>query len=521
MFDIVIRNGTLIDGSGAKSRTADLAVIGDRIAAIGSIEGRGRQEIDARGLTVAPGFIDIHSHSDYTLLVDPRAVSSISQGVTCEVIGNCGFGCAPIADAMIARGSIYGFDGSVELGWRTTAGYLERLEQAHPAVNVVALVPNGQLRRSVLGVSDDAASVGQLDEMCGLLEAGLDAGAFGYSTGLEYAAESGAPPEEIERLCRVVARRGRLYATHTRNRDEGALGAIDEALDAARHTGVRLQLSHLLPRKTDDHQLERGIEAVERAVRDGVSVYFDMHTRLFGFTFLSTLLPAWALVNGKSELRRHLTDSTSRARMKQYRSIVNGAGWDRVTLMASPSSSAWAGRTIAQLAAEQKTSPHDFCLDLLLSEIDTLDRTMVIIQSYKESSQAAVFQHPLCMPGSDATALAPDGPLKGQTFHGAYSWASWFYRFMVRDRRLLTAEAAVHRLTGLPAKVLGLTDVGSLAAGLRADVAIFDAAAFGERATLAAPNVLARGMQHVIVGGKVTLLDGASTGVRNGRVFRA
>jgi N-acyl-D-amino-acid deacylase len=512
MFDLVIRNGTLIDGSGAPGRRADVGVIADRVAVIGNVQAQGAEELDAAGLIVAPGFIDIHSHSDYTLLVDPRAVSSISQGVTTEVIGNCGFGCAPITDRALAAGSIYGFDGSIPLDWSTTAGYLERLEQARPAVNVVTLIPNGQLRRSVMGISGEAASADQRSAMLQLLEEGLEAGAFGYSTGLEYPAESGAPAEEIAALLEPVARRQRLYATHTRRRDAGSIQAIEEALDAARHSGVRLQISHMLPRKTDEGELERALAAVEQARGDGICVHFDMHTRQFGFTFLSTLLPPWATAEGPQTLRRHLTDRASRERIKAHRSIVNGGGWERVSLL---------GRPVTELAAERGVEPHDFCLDLLSADIEQLDRTMVMIQAYSADQQAHVFHHPLCMPGSDATALAPDGPLAARTFHGAYSWAAWFFRFMVRERRLMRSEEAIYRLTGLPAQVLGIDDLGIVDIGRRADFAIFHEREFAETASISSPNTLARGMRYVIVGGAICLRDGQVLNVRNGRIRRA
>ncbi|HKG26242.1 MAG TPA: amidohydrolase family protein, partial [Thermomicrobiales bacterium] len=218
MFDLIIRNGAVVDGTGAPARRADVGIAGNRLAAIGNLAAHdAATSLDAKGNVVAPGFIDIHSHSDFTLLVDPRAQSSIAQGVTTEVIGNCGHGCAPISHPGQVTGNIYGYLPDFPLDWTTMAGYLERLEKAGPAVNVVPLVPNGNLRLATLGLQDRPATPDELRQMEYLLEEGLEAGAFGFSTGLEYPSERATTEEETICLCRVVARRGGIYTTHTRN----------------------------------------------------------------------------------------------------------------------------------------------------------------------------------------------------------------------------------------------------------------------------------------------------------------
>ena len=228
--DLVIRGGLVHDGLGGRPVRADVAVLGDRVAEVGRIEARGAVEIDADGLVVAPGFVDIHSHSDFTLLVDPRARSAIHQGVTTEVVGNCGYGCFPIREPGLAANAIYGISDRLPIDWTSAAGYLERLEAARPAVNVATLVPNGQLRLSTLGMSDRPAGADELRAMGRALDEAMEAGAFGYSTGLEYPAEAAATPEELTALCRHAAARGGIYATHTRDRDAGAVGAVEEAL---------------------------------------------------------------------------------------------------------------------------------------------------------------------------------------------------------------------------------------------------------------------------------------------------
>ncbi len=519
-LDLVIRNGTLIDGTGAPPITGDLAVKGDRIVAIGKIEEKGETEIDAAGWYVTPGFIDIHSHSDYTLLIDPRAVSAIHQGVTLEVIGNCGFGCGPIRDPALAKGTIYGFDGSIPLSWNALGEYLEKLEQAAPAINVMTLVPNGQLRLSVVGMRDRPANPDELAKMKQLLCEGFNEGAFGYSTGLEYGAERGATEAELCEMCGVVRQADGFYATHTRDRDHHALGAIDEAIRTAQKSQVQLQISHLLPRMIGGGGAERAVEAVERAADGGLDVAFDMHTRLYGTTYLNTILPNWAVEEGRGILAQHLCSPESRTRMKDYRSIVATGGWDRVVMLDNTAFPEYSRRNFGEIARSLGRDPHDIAFDILQAEIDRLHRPMVLILCYTEDDQARIFAHPRCMPGSDATTLAPDGPLAQSMFHGAYSWASWFYRFMVRQRKLLSPAEAVHRLTGLPARTLRLAHRGALRAGAYADICVFDPDKFGERSTTFEPNQLAHGMHHVIVNGVATLCDGALTGARAGHVLR-
>jgi N-acyl-D-aspartate/D-glutamate deacylase len=514
-MDLVIRGGSVLDGTGAPPRVADVGVEDGRIAAIGKLPA-GSTELDAGGLAVAPGFIDIHSHSDYTLLVDPRAVSAIAQGVTLEVIGNCGFGCAPIRDAQMATPNIYGFDGSVPLRWTRVGQYLEKLEAVRPAVNVITLVPNGQLRRATLGVADRAANGDELSAMKRLLEEGLADGAWGYSTGLEYPAERGAPDEELTELCKVVAKRGGLYASHTRRRDEGAVSAIDEAIRVGERAGAQIQISHLLPRKTDEHEDHRSLELIDKARERGLDIAFDMHTRLYGTTFLNTIVPLWA----QDDLARHLRSAESRRKMREYKSIVAGGGWDRVVLLDHPKFPQYSRKSFGDLARAEGRDAYDIAFDILQADLDRPNRAMVIIHAYTPDQQALMFSHPLCMPGSDATSLAPDGPLANSVFHGAYTWASWYFHFMVHERRLLKAEQAVQRLTQMPAKRLGLRDRGTLAEGNRADIAVFDAGRFQAKATTFEPNQLARGMRHVVVNGVVTLREGSLTGSRGGQVIR-
>jgi N-acyl-D-amino-acid deacylase len=510
---LAIRNGTVYDGTGAEGRVADVLVEDGRVSGLGQVDAEA-QEIDATGLAVAPGFVDIHSHSDYTLLVDPRAVSAIHQGVTTEVVGNCGFGCFPIRDPKLAARAIYGYSDDLPVTWSSAGEYFETLEAARPAVNVLSLVPNGQLRLAALGLADRPADRAELVDMQALLRESLDAGAWGYSTGLEYAQEAGATETE----CAALAARAPFYATHTRRRDEGAADAVAEALRVGETADVRLQVSHLVPRNGLEES-RRCVELVEAARDRGQDVAFDMHTRTFGLTNLYAALPAWALA--ADDLAALLRDPARRDELRPYRSILSaGNDWSRVVLLDNPVWPEYGRRPIAEIAAERGQEPLDAVYDLLLGGVDELHRMMVIIHAYSEEQQREAFAHPLCVPGSDATTLAPTGRLAEAFFHGAYTWASWFWRFMVVEEKLLSPAEAVHRLTGQPAERVGLSDRGVLRPGARADVVVFDPGRFAERGTVFEPNVLAEGMRHVIVNGVPTLRDGALTGERGGMVVR-
>jgi N-acyl-D-aspartate/D-glutamate deacylase len=516
--DLAIRNGVVIDGTGGEPVRADVGVKGDRIVSVGHVPEAAR-EIDADGKVVAPGFIDIHSHSDFTLLVDPRAASAVHQGVTLEVVGNCGFGCFPLLNKELAPKAIYGHSADVPLTWSTAAGYFERLEEAAPAINVASLAPNGQIRLSVVGLADRPARDDELGQMRYLLDEALEQGAWGYSTGLEYAAERGADEDELVSMCEVCGSRHAIYATHTRRRDEGADEAVAEALRTAERSGVRLQVSHLVPRNGID-SARRCLALVEGAAGNGMDIAFDMHTRLYGTTFLLTALPPSALED-PARLREILGSKEQRRAMRDYESILSAGGdWSRIVLLDNPVWPDYARRDVASIAAERQQDPLDTVYDLLLGAVDDPGQLMVIIHAYTEEQQREAFAHPLCVPGSDATTMAPTGPLAGKIFHGAYTWAAWYLRFCVQQEKVLSLPEAIHRLTLQPAERIGLPNRGVLRAGAHADVVVFDPLAFREEGTTFDPSKLATGMDTVIVNGAVALNGGELTGARNGQVVR-
>jgi N-acyl-D-amino-acid deacylase len=521
---IVIHGGTVIDGSGGPAVRADVAIEGDRIVALapdlGALDAARR--VDASGLVVTPGFIDVHSHSDLTLAIDPRARSAIAQGVTLELVGNCGHGCAPLDRVERHADNIYGFDPAWPIPWRSFAEYLDALDTARPALNVAVLVAHGTLRLAAMREPGAPSTEAERQRMAALLDEALDVGAVGFSTGLEYPIEQRATAAEIARLCAAVAARGRLYASHTRNKDVHAVEAVGEAIDTAERAGVRLQVSHLLPRPgASADALERSMELIDRANARGMDVAFDIHTRRFGFTNLSVALPRWVVDSGPQGIAEVLR--SRRSELTEHRSIIDSfgiTGYEGVYIVDAPQTPEVTGRSVGDLAGRDR-SPRDVILDVLAAHTDRIDGPMCIGWSYTVAQMARAVSHPRCSPASDATTLAPDGPLGGRVFHGAYTWAAWFLETMTGAGGPLSLAAAVHRLTGLPAERIGLGDRGAVRPGAYADLAVFDPAAVQARGTFEAPNLLATGMRHVIVNGVFALDDGAPTDGRGGRVLRA
>ena len=524
MLDLTIHGGTVLDGTGAPRRRADVGVVDGKIEAIGDLtSAEAARTLDATGLFVTPGFIDIHSHSDFTVLVDPRAQSSIVQGVTTEVIGNCGHGCAPITDPDLFKGNIYGYTPALEIDWSSTAEYFERLEAARPAVNLVPLVPNGNLRLAVVSDLERAATPDEVRQMGRLLEEGLEAGAFGYSTGLEYPPERQCSEEEIVDLCRIVAKYGGLYAIHERNKEIYAVEAVEEGIREAEAAGVRLQVSHIIPRRGGPADArERAIAAVERAHARGLDVGFDAHTRLHGITNVAAALPPWAFDGGLSQLAARLRDRGAREEMKRHQSIISSfglGGWDRVYLFKSERCPDMVGKSFQELTPTGG-DVYDAVFDILLAEIEDPSAPLCVCHSYEEEELRLTFEHPLCTLESDATALGVDGPLAGTDFLGAYTWAAWFLRRFVRETPVFTWEEAVHKLAAMPAERVGLGDRGRIEVGARADIVALDPEGVREHGTLEAPSQLAEGVAHVVVNGGVTMENGTLTGDRSGQVLR-
>ena len=519
MFDILIRGGTVIDGSGCPGVLADVGMQGDRIVAVGPLQGAmAHTVIDAAGLTVAPGFIDIHTHSDFTLLVDGRADSAVCQGVTTEVVGQCGFSAAPLGITPDASQMLGHLEAGVALDWRSFGGYLERLEQARPAVNVAALVGHGALVR--------AAAEGGVVGMEALAEAAFDEGAWGLSTGLEYWPGNVADAAEIERLAAVAGRRGRLYATHVRNRDVDIERGLAEALRTARGAGARLQISHIQPKfGAAPGAMPAALAQLDAAEADGVDVAFDVIPHEWSHTVVVSCLPAWAREGGAPATLARLRDPLQRERMQHNPNpiwrLVPEQQWSRIVLLQSQAHPELVGLDFVEIAARLRTRPFDAVLDLLLAEGEGLAQLLWTARNFEDADICLCLRDRRCSVMSDTLSVSTKGPLAGVI--GSLSGYGWTARLLggyARDRGVLPLAEAVHRITGRPAARLGLVDRGLLRSGALADVVVFDAGAVGDRATAVRPQVHPIGFAHVIVNGVFVLRDGQRNDERPGCVLR-
>lgn len=527
-FDTIIRGGLVVDGTAQPARIADVALAAGRVAAIGELSAaEAGRSIDATGKIVAPGFIDIHTHSDLAHLIDPRAESQIRQGVTTEAIGQCGTSLAPCtADS---RPAVFKAMGAKPRGhWHSYAELLAEMDAASIATNVVGFVGHGAVRTAVMGPSQPRpADDDEVAEMVRLLEESMEAGAFGFSTGLEYHPGKMATYDELRALCAVTANAGALYATHSRNRDKRYFVGFGEALDVARDTGVRLQISHINPKHgRPDDALRNTLQMIEWTRAEGVDVAMDMMPTNWNHTGATALLPAWSFSLSVDELLQTLRTPGGRRRLRDNPlpmwQLAVEEQWDRIRLLSCNANRELVGRTIADITEIRNTAGGwDTIFDLLLEEGERLKGVLLTSEAFAESDNRLALEHPMCAVESDTMAMANDGPLAGRMFSVlGYNWVARFLGHYVRDEQILTLEDGVRRLTGLPADRLGLADRGYLRDGAAADVTVFDLAATRDNSSFENATVYADGVEHVFVNGEVAFSDGRRNPEHAGQVLR-
>ncbi len=521
--DLVIRGGTLIDGTGAPPRSADVAITRDRISALGRVSVAGTAEIDARDMAVAPGFIDIHSHADLSLLVNPRAESCVRQGVTLAVVGQDGSSIGPWSDAAFESArDRYRRTYDVEIDFRDIGGFLDRIDRLQPAVSVASMIGHGTVRGYVIGGADRPATGAELDRMRALVRDGLAAGAVGLSTGLEYTPGSFATRDELVALAGELRGTPYPYASHMRNEDDRLLAALEEALHVGRMAGVAVQVSHLKAQGRRNHwKAGAALAAIEAARATGVDVHFDRYPYVAYATGLSNLFPAPARAGGTARFLARLADpKTGPALERACREKIALLGsWDavRITRIGAPSAYA-RGRRLGALAAERGEDPYDLTVRLLREAGGSVG---MIGFGMSEENTERILAHPLGMVCSDGGAYAPYGPLSGSSPHPrGYGTFPRLLGHYVHDRKAMALEAAVHKISGLPARKLGLAGRGVLRVGAVADVVVFDPDGVADRATFEDPHQYPAGIPHVVVGGVHTIRDGERTGRTGGGAVR-
>ena len=521
--DLVVRGGTIVDGTGATPRSGDVAISGDRVTGVGRVTTTGAVEVDARGMAVAPGFIDIHSHADLSLLVNPRAESRVRQGVTLEVVGQDGSSIGPWSDgAFESTRDRYRRNFDVEIDFRDIAGFLDRIDRVRPAVSVASMVGHGTVRSYVIGGADRPATPAEIGRMRALVREALAGGAVGLSTGLEYTPGSFADRAELVAVAEELRGTGYPYASHMRNEDDRLLAALEEALHVGRVARVPVQVSHLKAQGERNYwKAEAALAAIEAARDGGVDVHFDRYPYVAYATGLSNLFPASARAGGTARFLERLADPGSGPALEQAcrDKIALLGSWDAVRITRIGGANAFArGRRLGELATELGEDPYDLTVRLLREAGGGVG---MIGFGMSEDNTARILSHPLGMVCSDGGAYAPYGPLSNSSPHprgyGSFPRVLGHY---VRDRKSMSLEAAVHKISGLPASKLGLTDRGVLSEGCVADIVVFDPDIVGDSATFEAPHQYPEGIPHVIVSGVHTIRDGEQTGRMGGRAVR-
>lgn len=515
MLDIRITGGTLLDGTGAEPRRADVGISGGRIAAVGELpDAPARRVVDAAGRMVCPGFIDTHSHSDAYLLIEPSAASKIFQGVTTEVIGNCGASAAP--RTALARFPSDWQPFSYPGRWNTVAEYRAILERVKPAVNVYALAGHNTIRASVMGYEGRSARPDEVEAMARMLEQAFDEGIRGLSTGLIYPPGLHSTPAEIEALTAVAGRREGIYTSHMRSEGGGLLNAIRETLAAGRAGKTRIQVSHLKTAgRANWGLIDDALALIEEARREGIPVAADRYPYISSCTELDAIFPAWVTDGGHDAELARLRDPATRARLREeLLKSRSGDYWPTITVGSTTSANArFRGMPLVEVAAALGMEPVDALLQLV--ETDHLS-TSGFFHGMSEQNLWKILAQPWVMLGSDASLRAPWGPLSRDFPHPrAYGSFPRFLRAAL-DGRTVPLPEAVRKLTSLPASHFGMRGRGVLKAGAAADVVVFDPAALADRATYTQPHQLAAGIVHVIVNGVPTLTDGEVTGSRGG-----
>jgi len=526
-YDVIIRGGTVYDGSGVPGVTADVAVTGDRIVAIGRLDAATADvEIDATGLAVSPGFINMLSWSTESLIADGRSLGEVLQGVTTQIMGE-GTSMGPLTPEMKAEWKAMQGDIRFDYEWDTLAGYLQFLERKGISQNVASYIGAGTIRRYVLGHENRPPTADELDRMRALVREEMEAGALGIGSSLIYAPDNFASTEELVELCRVAAQYGGKYISHMRSEGNRLIEAVEEVIRISREANIPAEIYHLKAAgEVNWPKMDRVIELVEEARAGGLKITADMYTYTAGSTGLNAAMPPWALEGGYDAFFARLRQPAERARIKQammapatdWESLYQAAGSPERVLLVEFKNEALkplTGRTLAEVAGMRGTDPYDTILDLMLEDGTRVGAVYFLMSEDNVRRQIAL---PWVSFGSDGASMAPEGVfLKASTHPRAYGNFVRLLGKYVREEDVISLAEAIHRLTGLPAANLELADRGRLIPGAFADIVVFDPETIADRATFELPHQLAVGVRHVFVNGGHVVRDGEHTGATPGR----
>ncbi len=525
-FDIIIKNGEIIDGTGRKGFAADLGIKDGKISAIGNLSNADATKIiDAKGLKVVPGFIDIHSHTDVDLINNPKAESKIRQGVTTEVTGQDGFSWGPLGGPELDR-SLEEFkkEYNEELSWRTLKEFLDNFSSRKFSPNIITMLGLGTIREFVVGLDNRPASEDEMKLMFAEVAKGIEAGAIGVSTGLEYTPGSFATTEELIEMCKAVPEKYRLYATHMRNEDDTVLEAIDEAIRIAKESGSRLQISHLkVSGKSNWHKADAALEMIDKAIEQGIEVDANRYPYVAYYTGLANLFPLWSRDGGTAKFLERLKDPALESKIKDYaeQKVSNLDGdWNGVLISNIPKDEmrVYQGKTIKQIAEESSQACYEAAVKLIIDSENSVD---MVGFGMEEESTEKIIAHPRVMIASDYGSHAPYPPMNKVIAHPrAYGTFPRAIAKYVRERKICSLEEMIKKMTSMPADKIKLNDRGRLEEGKFADVVLFDYNKILDKATYVEPHQYPEGIPYVIVNGEVVIDQSEHTGAFPGKVLR-
>jgi N-acyl-D-amino-acid deacylase len=524
-FDLIIKNGSIIDGTGKKEFISDLGIKSGKIVYIGSINpDEGIKVINANGLKVAPGFIDIHSHTDINLILNPKAESKIRQGITTEICGQDGSSLAPVPSSSSGLKDFKDEYGT-ELNWNTMQEFLNDFSSRKFAVNLASMLGLGTIREFVVGLDDRPATTDELNLMREEVRKAVDGGAIGLSTGLEYTPGSFASTEELIELCKAASIKKRIYSTHMRNEDVSVLEAIDEAIKIARESDSRLLISHLkVSGKSNWYKVDEALSMIDNAADKGLEIHADRYTYVAYHTTLANLFPQTSRDGGTKKFLERLNDSSLLKEFNLFtqKKVSDLDGEYSGILISSVGKKElkekYQGKTIQKISEEKGKDPFSTIVDII---IETENRAMMVGFGMEESSTEKILAHPRVMIASDAGAHAPYPPMNKSIAHPrAYGTFPRAIAKYVRERKICTLEEMIKKMTLMPAEKLKLFERGKIEEGYFADLVIFDFNKIRDRATFTDPHNYPEGIPFVIVNGKVVIDNGEHTGDLPGIVLK-